>query len=124
MINDEFFNLGDEDINSDYFQLENQTVKNSFNLDEILEFQLKHDVQIIRGEDYQYMCYIDRDAYGTALTPMYALYYGIQQFNLLNKTINKIEVIVCKNYGNDNIDDGNHKYDMERCRCCEHYLFQ
>ena len=51
-----------------------------FDLDEILAFQLIHDVQIIRGEDYQYMCYINKKVYATALTPMYALVYGIMVF--------------------------------------------
>jgi hypothetical protein len=31
-------------------------------------------------------------------------------------------VVVCKECGNDNIDDGKHKYHMERCDCCLHYL--
>lgn len=45
------------------------------------------------------------------------------------KQLNKAAVIssesnitVCDNCGNDNVDDGKHKYNMERCRCCEHYL--
>ena len=28
-----------------------------------LAFQLENDVQIIRGEDYQYMCYINKEGY-------------------------------------------------------------
>lgn len=63
-----------------HFIEENELTKSLFNLDEILAFQLKHDVQIIRGEDYQYHCWIDKKAYGTALTPMFALAYGIKCF--------------------------------------------
>jgi len=64
----------------DYFKYENELTKKLFNLDEILEFQLTHDVQIIRGEDYQYMCYIDNQVYATAITPLFALWYGIKCF--------------------------------------------
>jgi len=59
---------------------ENEQTKQIFNLDEILAFQLNHDVQIIRGEDYQYYCYIDREVYAAGLTPMFALAYGIKVF--------------------------------------------
>ena len=51
-----------------------------FDLDEILAFQLENDVQIIRGEDYQYMCYINKEVYATGLTPMFALSYGIKVY--------------------------------------------
>ena len=70
----------------DFFIEENELTKQMFNLDEILAFQLENDVQIIRGEDYQYMCYINKKVYATALTPMFALSYGIKVFNqiLLN----------------------------------------
>lgn len=70
----------------DDFLNENELVKQIFNLDEILAFQLKHDVQIIRGGDYQYLCYIDKKGYGVALTPMFALAYGIKQYNELTST--------------------------------------
>jgi hypothetical protein len=66
---------------ADYFIEENELTKQIFNLDEILAFQLENDVQIIRGEDYQYMCYINKNCYATALTPMFALCYGISVFN-------------------------------------------
>ena len=65
---------------ADYYLEEiDETIK-IFDLDEILSFQLQHDIQIIRGEDYQYMCYIDGIVYVTALTPMFALTYGIHLF--------------------------------------------
>ena len=67
----------------DYFLKENELTKNLFDLDEILDFQLKNDVQIIRGEDYQYMCYINKKVYATGLTPMFALASGIKCFKTL-----------------------------------------
>lgn len=62
----------------DYLIEENELTKQMFNLDDILDFQLKNDVQIIRGEDYQYMCYINKTVYASRLTPMFALVYGIK----------------------------------------------
>ena len=44
----------------DYFIEENELTKQIFDLDEILAFQLENDVEIIRGDDYQYMCYINK----------------------------------------------------------------
>lgn len=71
----------------DYFLKENELTRNLFDLDEILDFQLKNDVQIIRGEDYQYMCYINKKVYATGLTPMFALVYGIKRFKYLSLKI-------------------------------------
>ena len=65
----------------DYFIEENKLTKQIFDLDKILAFQLENDVEIIRGEDYQYMCYINKSVYATGLTPMFALSYGIKVFN-------------------------------------------
>ena len=64
----------------DYFKEEIDLAKKLFDLDEILKFQMEHDVQIIRGEDYQYLCYIDKKGFGVSLTPMYALVVGIHQY--------------------------------------------
>lgn len=64
----------------DYFIQENETVKQLFDLDEILAFQLEHDVQIIRGEDYMYLCYINKEGFGVSLTPLHALCVGIKQY--------------------------------------------
>lgn len=71
-----------KELKMDYFEEENKLTKKIFDLDEILSFQLEHDVQIIRGEDYEYMCFIDKEvyAYATGLTPMYALVRGIKCF--------------------------------------------
>jgi len=65
---------------ADYRVAENHATKLIFNLDDVLEFQLSHSVQIVREGDYQYMCYIDGKCYGTGLTPMYTLVYGIKKF--------------------------------------------
>jgi len=75
---------------ADYFTEENELTRQYFNLDKILAFQLKHDVQIIRGEDYMYLCYIDGKGYGTALTPMWALTYGINTF-IQKTTTNELD---------------------------------
>lgn len=77
-----FFNDNQEETQQDfdYFQDEiDQTVK-QFDLEFILSFQLKHDIQIIRGEDWMYECWIDRKCYDNSLTPMYALVFGIENY--------------------------------------------
>ena len=64
----------------DYFKEENKLTKKLFDLDEIISFQMKHDVQIIREADWQYMCYIDKKGFGCGLTTLGALVIGIKQF--------------------------------------------
>lgn len=64
----------------DFFEEEAKLAKKLFDLDEVLEVQRNHDVQIIRGEDYNYLCYIDKKGYGVSLTPMLALALGVKQF--------------------------------------------
>lgn len=76
------------DEDSDPLSDENRQTEQSFNLPEIIAMQLDHDIQIIRGEDYQYMCYIDGKVYATALTPMCALAYGIKVFKERSKNNN------------------------------------
>jgi hypothetical protein len=68
------------DMEIDYFKEENELTKKLFDLDEIIRFQMEHDVQIIRGADWQYMCYIDKKGFGSGLTTMGALVIGIKQF--------------------------------------------
>lgn len=72
-----------------YFEEENKITKKLFNLDEILEFQLKHDLQIIRGEDYQYGCYINKECYTNSLTPLNAIVTGIKIFKKLKENDNR-----------------------------------
>lgn len=59
---------------------ETQETKAAFNLDKLLNFQLKHDVQIVRGADYLYQCLINKKAYGAALTPLAALVFGVEEY--------------------------------------------
>lgn len=68
---------------TDYFLNEIELSKSNFNLDDILSFQLEHRVQIIRGEDHQYYCYINEKIYEVSLTPIYALIFGIKKFKEL-----------------------------------------
>lgn len=55
-----------------------------FDLEEILNFQLEHDLQIVRLPDYSYFLKIwengEWNYYGCALTPMLALVVGITQY--------------------------------------------
>lgn len=64
----------------DFFKEENELTKKLFDLEEIIRFQMEHDVQIIREADWQYMCYIDNKGFGSGLTTMGALVIGIKQF--------------------------------------------
>ena len=59
--------------------------KSNFHLEQFLNFTLEHDVQIIRGGDYQYGCYIDNICYGNYITTFGALSFGINSYKLLNK---------------------------------------
>ena len=79
----------------DFFVKENELTKQMFDLDEIFAFQLENDIQIIRGEDYQYMCYINKSVYATGLTPMFALTYGIKCFMEKNNEL-RTETANCK----------------------------
>lgn len=65
----------------DYIKEETDLARRLFDLDEIIDFQLEHDVQIIRGSDYQYLCYIDKEGFAPSLTPIGALVIGIKQFS-------------------------------------------
>lgn len=64
-----------------YIQDEMMDVRNKFDLEDTISFQLGHDVQIIRGPDFQYECWIDGQCYVTALTHLGALTYGMIQYN-------------------------------------------
>lgn len=63
-----------------YFDEETNEIRKLLNLEEILKFQLNHKIEIIRGEDLQYICYIDNKEYCTALTPLGTLMYGITKY--------------------------------------------
>ena len=65
---------------NDYLQQESKLIRRLFDLDEILKFQETHDIQIIRGADFVYQAWIDKVAYGTSLTPMGSLVFGIKSY--------------------------------------------
>lgn len=67
-----------------YFKEENDITRKLFNLEDLLEFHLNHDVQIIRGSDFQYDCYIDKEVYYNALTPINALVVGVKIYKEKN----------------------------------------
>lgn len=71
-------NMVVEDFN--HFEYENKEVKNWFDLEDILSFQMKHVVQVVRGEDFQFSCWIDNKCYANSLTFLHALVVGIHQF--------------------------------------------
>lgn len=64
-----------------YLEEEVTLIKSNFNLDSVLAFQANHDIQITRGADYQYICYIDGKGYASALTPIGALVNAMRIFN-------------------------------------------
>ena len=65
----------------DYIENEYNFVRDNFNLEEIIEFNKHHNVEIIRGEDWQYQCYIDRKCYYISITPLYTLLLAIKTYN-------------------------------------------
>lgn len=60
-------------------------VLSEFELIPIFEFTLKHRVEIVFGEDYQFYCYIDRQlhkrAFSIELNPLQCLINGIKNYN-------------------------------------------
>jgi hypothetical protein len=68
----------------EYFEAEEDDVRRGFDLEDAIVFSKTHGVQIIRLEDYQYMCYIDKAGYCSALTPLGAWYYGIRNYKERN----------------------------------------
>jgi len=68
----------------DYFEEENNLSKKLFNLEALLEFQLTHDIQIIRGPDLNYECWIDGKCYHTSLTPIHCMIIGVHIYKSRN----------------------------------------
>jgi hypothetical protein len=65
----------------DYFHSEIEQTRDMIDVDELLAFQLSHDIQVIRGEDYQYVCYVDGKQSGAiGITPMYAMVTGVRDY--------------------------------------------
>ena len=67
-----------------YIEQEIEFTKSNFNLDEVLEFEKEHKVEIIRGEDYLYCCHIDNKIYAPSLTSLCALVTGIKIYKIHN----------------------------------------
>ena len=72
----------EEDLN--YFEYENKYVKRWFKLEDILSFQMEHVVQVVRGEDFQFNCWIDNECYANSLTFLHALVTGIHKYKINN----------------------------------------
>lgn len=72
----------------DYVEPEHESVSKHFDLAQVLAFTAQHEVQVIRGEDYQYTCYINREGWGLGLTFMGALVNGLRRWAQHNKTHN------------------------------------
>lgn len=68
-----------------FVESENELVMKLINLDELLSFQLTHDIQVIRGSDYNYECYIDGECYNASLTPMLSIVLGIKIYKEKNE---------------------------------------
>jgi hypothetical protein len=67
----------------DYHQEENDTLKRLLTpgkIDEILQFQLQHKLQVYRLPDFMFACDIDGEIYGAELTFMGALVFGIREY--------------------------------------------
>jgi hypothetical protein len=67
-------------IDFDHFEQEDNDVRRLFDLEKILSLTRNHSLQIIRGEDWQFMCYIDGKCHGTGLTTLGAMVYGIANY--------------------------------------------
>lgn len=65
---------------TDYFKEENKLTKKVFDLDFLLEFQLEHDIQVMRGSDYNYECWIDKVCYHQSLTPLASIVFGVKKY--------------------------------------------
>ena len=69
----------------DHFQSEIDLTRELIEVDALLTFQLHHDIQVVRGEDYQYICYIDKQQWGSiTLTPMLAMVTAILDYTKAN----------------------------------------
>lgn len=66
----------------DYYLEENTYVEDHFDLHEIIAFEYEHKVEVTRGEDYQYVGWIDGKGYGLGLTFMGALVNAIARYKL------------------------------------------
>ena len=86
-------------------QEENKTTKKAFDLDFLLKFQLEHDLQIIRGSDYNYECWIDGKCYSQSLTPLASIVIGAKKY-IENSGI----------YDEKLLEYGSLMYDFDNCK--------
>ena len=68
-------------MSHDPFQSELDLTRKLIDVEALLTFQLRHDIQVVRGEDYSYICYIDGRQWGSiTLTPMLAMVTGVRSY--------------------------------------------
>lgn len=60
-----------------YFEEEAQETAKFFDLEKLLRYQLSYNIEVVRGADYQYLCYINKEVFAVSLTPMFALMAGV-----------------------------------------------
>jgi len=75
----------DSDLTHDFISYEQNRVRENFSLEEALSFELEYRLEVIRGEDHQYVCYIDGKGYAVGLTAMSALTFGIAMYKRKNQ---------------------------------------
>ena len=64
----------------DHIKIEEDELVKGFNLLEAIEFQKTHKIEVLRGADYQYSCFIDNASYTTSLTPLHCVMTSIKHF--------------------------------------------
>ena len=64
-------------ITDSHYIAEAEQTRKMFDLELILEIQANHRIEVIVGEDWQPVCYIAGEGWGTALSPMMALSAGV-----------------------------------------------
>lgn len=60
-----------------YIEEEAKETAKFFDLEKLLQYQQKHNIEVVRGMDLQYLCYVDGKVYAVSLTPMFALMAGV-----------------------------------------------
>jgi hypothetical protein len=67
-----------------YHEQENEWVRDSFDLEKLIEFTSKHKVEVLMGASFQYEAYVDYKegdgCYGTGLTILGAIVTAIKTF--------------------------------------------
>lgn len=69
------------EIFNDHVEAETSIARSMFDLEKFIELQKCHDVQVIRGSDYQYLLYIDKLAFAPSLTPFGAISLGMKSYS-------------------------------------------